>query len=280
MRFKKIYLEISNICNLNCSFCHGTKRAPKRLTTEEFSSILPKIRPYSDYLYFHIMGEPLCHPELSEFFDIADSYGFRVIITTNGTLLKQKQDLLLSKKVLHKINVSLHAFEANDLKISFDEYIDSCLSFGKNASEKSNKIVVFRLWNRGGKEELNGSVLDAVKAYFSCDDLSFEKKNSIKLSDRVFIERASKFDWPDISLKDTRDNVFCYGLRDQIGILSDGTVVPCCLDCEGDINLGNIFEDSMENILATDRAKAIYDGFSKKHAVEELCRRCGYARRF
>ncbi len=280
MRFKKIYLEISNICNLNCSFCHGTKRAPKRLTVEEFSRVLPKIRPYSDFLYFHVMGEPLCHPELSTFLDIADKHGFRVIITTNGTLLKQKQELLLSKNALHKINVSLHAFEANDLKIPFDEYLDSCLSFGKTASEVSDKIVVFRLWNAGGKEELNGAVLDTVKSYFPCDSLSFEGRNSIKLCDRVFIERASKFDWPDISLEDTRDNVFCYGLRDQIGILSDGTVVPCCLDCEGDIALGNIFEDSMENILATKKVKDIYDGFSKKRAVEELCRRCGYARRF
>ena len=280
MRFKKIYLEISNLCNLSCSFCHGTKRSPKRMTVNEFSTVLPKLRPYSDFLYFHIMGEPLCHPELSQFFDMADEHGFRVIITTNGTLLKEKQELLLSKNALHKINVSLHAFEANDLKIPFDKYLDSCLSFGRVASETTDKIVVYRLWNAGGKEELNKTVLCAVKSYFPCDELSFEKSSSIKLGDRVFIERANKFDWPDISREDTKDNVFCYGLRDQIGILCDGTVVPCCLDCEGDIALGNIFEDNMENILASKRVKEIYDGFSKKRAVEELCRRCGYARRF
>lgn len=280
MRFKKIYLEISNLCNLSCSFCHGTKRAPRKMTVDEFSSILPKLRPYSDFLYFHVMGEPLCHPELFTFLDIADSYGFRVIITTNGTLLKQKQEMLLSKNALHKINVSLHAFEANDLTMPFEEYLDGCLSFGKSAAEISDKIVVYRLWNAGGKEDLNESILNTVKSYFGCDDLSFEKRKSVKLSDRVFIERASRFDWPDITLEDTRDNVFCYGLRDQIGILCDGTVVPCCLDCEGDIALGNIFEDSMDNILSTKRVKDIYDGFSQKRAVEELCRRCGYARRF
>ena len=280
MRFKKIYLEISNLCNLSCSFCHGTKRVPRKMTVDEFSSILPKLRPYSDFLYFHVMGEPLCHPELFTFLDIADSYGFRVIITTNGTLLKQNQEMLLSKNALHKINVSLHAFEANDLTMPFEEYLDGCLSFGKSAAEISDKIVVYRLWNAGGKEDLNESILNTVKSYFRCDDLSFEKSKSVKLSDRVFIERASRFDWPDITLEDTRDNVFCYGLRDQIGILCDGTVVPCCLDCEGDIALGNIFEDSMDNILSTKKVKDIYDGFSQKRAVEELCRRCGYARRF
>ena len=177
-------------------------------------------------------------------------------------------------------NYSMSEPEILECYKSFKDYLDTCLSFGKQASQNFDKIVVYRLWNAGGKEELNQIALDTVRSYFPCEDLSFEKRSSIKLSDRVFIERASKFDWPDISRKDTKDDVFCYGLRDQIGILSDGTVVPCCLDCEGDIALGNIFGDTLEDILASKRAKDIYDGFSKKCAVEELCRRCGYARRF
>ena len=63
-------------------------------------------------------------------------------------------------------------------------------------------------------------------------------------------------------------------------MLADGTVVPCCLDHEGDIALGNIFEGSMEEILASERASAIYEGFRDHRATEELCRKCGYARRF
>ena len=123
MRFRKVYLEISNICNLSCRFCPGTKRAKKALTEEELAVLLPKIRPYTDYLYFHLMGEPLLHPKLERFLEMAGSHGFKVILTTNGTLLKRMQEMLLASSALHKINISLHAFEANDLAASFEEYL-------------------------------------------------------------------------------------------------------------------------------------------------------------
>ncbi len=280
MRFKKIYLEISNICNLHCSFCHGTKRAQKAMTVEEFFCVLPKIRPYTDYLYFHLMGEPLCHPCLEEFLKLAGEHGFRVIITTNGVLVDKKKDILLSSYSLHKVNISLHAFEANDLPIPFEDYLDSCLEFGKAASETSDKIVVYRLWNNGGKDKLNRDILDAIEKKFPNAAETYDNRRSRKLAQRVYLEHGDKFDWPDLAADDMGEEVFCYGLRDQLGILCDGTVVPCCLDAEGDIALGNIFEDSMESILASERAKAIYDGFSNRRAAEELCRRCGYATQF
>ena len=178
---RKAFLEITNVCNLNCDFCHGTKRKKEFMTPDDFRTAALRLRSFAEYLYFHLMGEPLLHPELKTFFEIANEMGYKVIITTNGTLLKEKQDMLLSKNALHKINVSLHAFEANDLKLSFDEYLDTCLSFGKEVSKSSDKIVVFRLWNAGGKEELNKNVIATVKSYFCCDELSFEKSNSIKL---------------------------------------------------------------------------------------------------
>ena len=280
MRFRKIYLEISNICNLSCSFCHGTDRAPRSMTCEEFSSVLEKISPYTDYLYFHLMGEPLRHPHLEEFLSVADNFGFRVIITTNGVLIPRKKELLLSARALHKVNISLHAFEANDLPLPFDEYLVGCLDFGKAASLAGEKIVVYRLWNKGGKEALNGEILDRIREKFGSFNESYDARRGITLGNRVNLEYGDKIDWPDLAATDMGEKVFCYGLRDQLGILCDGTVVPCCLDAEGDIALGNIFEDSMENILSSERAKALYEGFSNRCATEDLCRRCGYAQRF
>ena len=275
MRFRKIYLEISNICNLNCAFCPKTKRAPRRMSAAEFSSIAPKLRPYSDFLYFHLMGEPLCHPELDKFLGIAENFGFKVIITTNGTLLREKNDLLLSAPALHKVNVSLHAFEANDIPVTFDEYLDSALEFAKRAESK--KIVVLRLWNEGGKNELNEKIIAKIKEKLSC---WVEEKQGIRVGNRVYLEKGDKFEWPDLSCADGGDNVFCYGLSDQIGVLADGTVVPCCLDHEGDIALGNIFDSTLDDILASARATAIYEGFKSHRTTEALCRKCGYARRF
>ena len=275
-RFNKIYLEISNLCNLSCAFCPGTKRKKKAMTVEEFSSLLPKLRPYADFLYFHLMGEPLLHPHLGDFLCLAAEAGFRVILTTNGTLLPKQQDLLLSSPGLHKVNISLHAFEANDLSVPFEEYLQGCFAFGKAAEGKV--LTVFRLWNQGGADERNKEILAAMEKYFP--QPWAQERKGIRLGNRVYLEYGDKFDWPDLSAADGGDHVFCYGLRDQIGILCDGTVVPCCLDHEGDITLGNLHETDLETILETPRAKAIYSGFQNRTACEELCRKCGYARRF
>ena len=275
-RFNKIYLEISNLCNLRCAFCPGTKRPKKALTEEEFSILLPKLRPYADFLYFHLMGEPLRHPKLGRFLELAGEAGFKVILTTNGTLLKQRQDTLLSSPALHKVNISLHAFEANDLAVPFEAYLHDCFAFGRAA--EGNMIVVYRLWNQGGADEKNAQILQALEAVFPRPWK--EDRKGIRIGEKIFLEHGDKFDWPDLAAPEGSHRVFCYGLRDQIGVLCDGTVVPCCLDHEGDLALGNLFREDMETILNSPRAKAIYDGFTDRTAAEELCRKCGYARRF
>ena len=276
MRFQKVYLEISNLCNLSCAFCPGTKRPKRRMTPEEFAVLAPKLRPYTDYLYFHLMGEPLCHPQLGAFLKIAGEHGFRVILTTNGTLLARQQALLLNAPALHKINISLHAFEANDLSVPFDRYLADCFAFGQAA--KGEKLVVYRLWNHGGADAKNQEILEKMRIAFP--EPWVTEKRGTRLADRTYLEYGDKFDWPDLQAPEGSHRVFCYGLRDQLGVLCDGTVVPCCLDHEGDLALGNLFQQEIEEILSSPRATAIYDGFSRKEAAEPLCRRCGYARRF
>lgn len=275
-RFHKIYLEISNVCNLECSFCPGTKRKAKVMTEEEFSALLPKLRPWADYLYFHLMGEPLCHPMLERFLQLAGEEGFKVILTTNGTLLEKQQDVLLNAPALHKVNISLHAFEANDLALPFEEYVKQCFAFGQAA--QGLKLIVYRLWNQGGADEKNAAILSAMENAFP-KPWKVERRGT-RIGERIYLEYGDKFDWPDLNAEDGGETVFCYGLRDQIGVLCDGSVVPCCLDHDGDLTLGNLFTESMEDILEKPRSMAIYEGFRNKKAAEELCRKCGYARRF
>ena len=276
MRFQKVYVEISNLCNLSCAFCPGTKRPKGRMTPAEFSVLAPKLKAYTDFLYFHLMGEPLCHPQLGEFLEIAHQNGFRVILTTNGTLLRRQQNLLLCSPALHKVNISLHAFEANDLSVPFEEYLTDCFAFGQAA--KGEKLVVYRLWNQGGADTRNQAILDGLHRAFP--EPWVTEARGTRIAHRTYLEYGDKFDWPDLQASEGSSRVFCYGLRDQLGVLWDGTVVPCCLDHEGDLALGNLFRQDLAEILDAPRAKAIYDGFSKKEAVEPLCRRCGYARRF
>lgn len=275
-RFQKVYLEISNVCNLHCQFCPGTKREPKVMTQEELEALLPKLRPWTDFLYFHLMGEPLCHPLLASFLESAETYGFKVILTTNGTLLKKHQKTLLAASALHKVNISLHAFEANDLSIPFDQYLKQCFAFAKAAEGK--KLVVFRLWNQGGADQLNHQILSVLEEFFPKPWI--QERKGIRIGNRIYLESGDKFDWPDQNAEDHGDQVFCYGLRDQIGVLCDGTVVPCCLDHDGDLELGNLFSSELQEILESSRAQSIYQGFQQRFAAEELCRKCGYARRF
>lgn len=275
-RFNKVYLEISNVCNLKCAFCPGTKRRAKIMNEREFILLLKKLQPWTDYLYFHLMGEPLCHPNLQRYLELAGNEGFKVILTTNGTLLSNQQEILLAASGLHKINISLHAFEANDLSVPFETYLDGCFSFGKAAEGK--KLVVYRLWNQGGADEMNQQILAYMERFFPKPWQ--EHRKGIRIGERVFLEYGDKFDWPDLNAEDGGDRVFCYGLRDQIGVLCDGTVVPCCLDHDGDLALGNLLQEEMNDILSKPRAQAIYHGFSNRIAAEELCRKCGYARRF
>lgn len=276
MRFKKAYLEITNVCNLNCAFCPGTRREKRFMSATDFAVLSAKLRPYTDYLYLHLMGEPLLHPELERILSIAAVQGFRVIITTNGTLLPSRADVILSSPAVHKVNISLQSFEAN-AGGQFNDYVNQCAVFAKRAGE-SGKLCVLRLWNKNGMDELNGDIESVLAKHFSKPWR--ESRDSLALADKVWLEPGEKFDWPDMTAPDGGERHFCYGLRDQIGVLCDGTVVPCCLDHEGDIALGNLFESSIDKIMSTERARAIYDGFSRRQAVEELCRRCGYARRF
>lgn len=276
MRLKKAYLEITNVCNLHCAFCPGTRRAPRFMTREEFAVLAARLRPYTDYLYLHLMGEPLLHPELPSLLDEAVALSFRVIVTTNGTLLDERGGALIAAPAVHKVNISLQSFEAN-IGGELDGYINRCAAFAAQMNA-AGKLCVLRLWNGNGLNALNADIENILAEHFPRPWR--EARHSAGLAERVWLEHGERFDWPDMTAEDGGGRVFCYGLRDQIGVLADGTVVPCCLDRDGELALGNLFDSSMDDILSTDRARAIYDGFSSRRAAEALCRRCGYARRF
>lgn len=279
---RKVYLEITNVCNLRCAFCPGTTRPPHSLTEAEFAILLERVAPWAEYLYYHLMGEPTAHSLLPRFMEMARAAGMKSMITTNGTLLPRRGEAILAEHP-HKVNISLHAFEANPPGISFEEYIEGCLSFAARAAEVGS-IAVLRLWNLDGRaegalHEKNEQILDALHHTFPEEWV--ETRSGYRLRSRVFLEWGEKFDWPDPAGEILHESGFCYGLRDQIGVLCDGTVVPCCLDHNGDIPLGNLFETPLAEILASPRARAIYDGFTAHRCAEELCRRCmraGYYR--
>ena len=286
-RFKKIYIETTNICNLSCNFCPKTSRELGFMDTESFKEIINKAKEYTNHIYLHLMGEPFLNKNLGSFLQIAKEANINVNITSNGTLINNVKDILISSGAVRQINISLHSFEANQNSINFYDYLNNILQFIEEANEKTEIICSLRLWNIDTEElkannNLNLEILklieDKLKIKFSIKEALLDKRG-IKLKERVYLNMAEKFSWPDSTISLISEEVFCHGLRDQIGILLDGTVVPCCLDSEGKIPLGNIFREELEDIINSKRAVDIYNGFSQRKAVEELCKRCGYAKR-
>ena len=277
---KRVYLEITNVCNLSCSFCPGTKRPKRFLSPEEFRHLASRLAGHTEYLYLHVMGEPLLHPRLAEILDIAAALGFKICLTTNGTLLDRALPTLLSARKLHKISVSLHSFEGNDGAEDLAGYVSRCTRACR-ALANAGVICALRLWNEGGKNEKNAQIFSILSREFSKNmaEIPLDIRGNRKLAQRLYLESAEKFDWPDMGAAPAGTE-FCLGLRQQAAVLCDGTVVPCCLDGEGQIPLGDLFTQEFEEILTSPRARAMVEGFSRRCPTEELCRRCGYATRF
>ncbi len=289
-KFSRIYIEITNVCNMSCSFCKGTKRQPGFMSLDEFEEILTKIKDYTDYIYLHVLGEPLLHPQLKEILFCAKKYGKKVSITTNGTMLSQKKQIILESEAIRKISVSLHSIEEGSLNAN-EQYLCQVTDFAIEATDRK-KLCELRMWNLGDDAEQNRLDMNDRITTFIFDKLRIEdvriaeikkhitEKGSVTIRPGLFLGKAERFQWPSLDAEYTNHPVYCHGIRSQLGILCDGTVVPCCLDSEGDVNLGNIFGESLEQIIESPRAKKMYQGFSNRKPSEELCKRCGYATRF
>ena len=279
MKFKKIYIEITNSCNFDCSFCFKTTRPKKFMAVEEFRLIVEKIRPFTNYIYLHVLGEPLLHPQLDEILDIAEKSGLNINITTNGSLLERKKEILL-KHSIRQINISLHDAEENIPKDKWKEYLHSSLEFA--AEQAAKTYICLRLWNMTNEKsaEFNALCLTKIGETFNLSTELLDKEtlgNGLKLSDHIFLQRSPRFEWPDETHTGEQTRKTCYALRDHIAILSNGQVVPCCLDADANMILGNIFTEELADILYTQRSKDIKQGFEQHKVVEPICATCGFS---
>ena len=284
-KISRIYIEITNMCNLSCSFCIGNVRVPRFMSTDEFSHVIQEAKPYTNHIYLHVLGEPLVHPQLEELLAVAHHFGMIVNITTNGTLLAKKQKVLLNAPALRKVSVSLHSMEQGSAYCK-EEYLRDVALFVAATTDKGI-FCELRMWNLGANAIDNEAIFTPLCRFLGLDKAAQEaarikicESGNTTLAPRLFLGKAARFTWPSMDEPPTEQPIFCHGLRSQMAVLSDGTVVPCCLDSRGDIALGNIFQTPLAQILSGERAQALYKGFSARQPSEELCRRCGYAKRF
>ncbi len=245
------------------------------MSFEDFSRICEKLRGITDYIYLHVMGEPLTHPELAKFISHATEKGFKCAVTTNGTLLKKRSEELIFSGI-YKINISVHSFEEGSEE-SYYSYLEEISDFAEKASN-NGILTVLRLWNEGFDNGRNVSTEEFFKERLS-GEWKFGTRGA-RIRNKLHLEYGERFEWPDMEADENGGKIFCYGLSDHFGILCDGRIIPCCLDREGEITLGNALTDDIAAVLNSLRAENIREGFRKRCAAEELCNKCGYAIRF
>lgn len=278
---KKIYIEITNSCNLNCEFCHNTNREKAVMTIEQFENIIKQVKEYSNLICLHVKGEPLFYPELDKIFDVLTKYNLKTNITTNGTLLKFRSEVLENSKCLRQLNISLHSSVENQ-NINIEEYMKRIFEVVEKL-EKNGVIISYRLWNLSDYKEndKNNEIIKLLEERYKLEKLKSQlaEKEWIKISEKMFINQDVEFVWPCLNEEILNETGRCLALKDQFGVLVNGDVVPCCIDSEGDIKLGNIFEQNIEDILNSDRAVKMVEGFKNNIICEHLCKRCGFLKR-
>lgn len=276
--FKKIYIEITNICNLNCKFCPETIRNKEFMGLENFEEIIKKVQKYTKLICLHVKGEPLLHPMLGEILKVLEKYNLQTNITTNGTLIKQQIDVLKKSKAVRQINFSIHSIMQNE-KIS-KQYLKDIFT---SAEELENIIISYRLWNLKNisENDINNDIIKEIESYYNIKNLKqqLSENEFIKIKKNVFINQDTEFTWPDINKETIIEKGKCLALKDQVAILVDGTVVPCCLDNNGDIPLGNILKESLEDILNNEKSISIKKNFENSVIICKLCKTCGFLNR-
>ncbi len=253
------------------------------MSVKQFENIAKEIKNYTNLVYLHVKGEPLMHPDFRNILKICEENSLMVNLTTNGTLLKNNIDILLNSKCIRQINISVHSIVENKKDIEdITLYMNDVFYCVDKLSYKY--IISYRLWNVLDikENEHNKLLLDMIgEKYMKSNLYLLAKENSsIKLKDNIYLNQDIEFKWPKIDDEELTTKGTCLGLKNQIAILVNGDVVPCCLDENANIKLGNIFEKSLEEILNSKKSISIIKGFNDNKLVERLCRTCGFRKKF
>jgi len=287
MHFHRVHIEVTNICGLACSFCPPKLQPSKTMPLAFFKDVISQLQPYTKELAFHVMGDPLTLSNLDEYLGVSYEKGFEVVLTTSGYYLKKNSFKTLFHPGVRQINISLNSFNKNSLNLTFDDYMDAVFELcTQKLAHHPKPFINLRLWNFDevcSEADFNRLLFKKLSDFFDIkldvEELYANRPKSLRLASKVLLHFDSYFEWPSLdSTHDTQGT--CYGLKSHIGILANGTVVPCCLDGEGVIDLGNLNDSTLDEVLSAPRATAIREGFMQAKAVEELCRKCSYKDRF
>ncbi len=253
------------------------------MSLELFEEIVQQAKPYTKEIACHVVGDPLTLSNLSDYLDVIHKYNMKAILTTSGYFMKKHSYKTLFHPAVKQINISLNAFNKNDTTLSFEQYIKPILKLcHEKVAQEKELFINLRMWNLDeamSEDSFNKEVFSKLEEYFGIKLEYKGAKDSIRLDNKVLLHFDNYFEWPSLENKNYGHGT-CQGLSSHIGILANGDVIPCCLDNEAVMRLGNLQDDTLNNILNTKRAKDIRDGFKEGYCSEEMCQKCSYKSRF
>jgi radical SAM protein with 4Fe4S-binding SPASM domain len=281
-KFKKVYIEITNVCNLACKFCPQSKRKKEFISVEDFKLVIDEAKDYTDMVCLHVKGEPLLHPNLEEILNVCEDNNISVNITTNATLLLKNINIILNSKSVRQLNLSLHSISQNEF--DKDKYLCDIIKSVRLINNNTNIFISYRLWNLSDIKlnDKNKFIIDRLSKEYNIDNLlELAKENKfVKLKENIFLNQDIEFVWPSLNLDIIDTKGKCMALKHQLAVLVNLDVVPCCLDQEGDIKLGNLKEERLNDILNKDITNKIIKGFENQNLVHPLCQRCEFRTKF
>ena len=287
MKFYRIYIELTNICGLRCSFCPTKELPNKTMSLELFESTIKQAKKFTSEIACHVVGDPLTLSNLKEYLDIIHKYKMRAMLTTSGYFIKKHSYDTLFHPCVKQINISLNAFNKNDTSFTFEQYMKPILDFShEKVRRKEESFINLRIWNLDevmSEKSFNLELFKKLNSEFDVnirlEQLNPKEKKSIRLDYKVLLHFDNYFEWPSLN-NNYYGHGTCQGLSSHIGILADGRVIPCCLDNDAIMELGDLKNQTLEEILYGEKANSIVDGFKKGVCSEELCLKCSYKERF
>jgi len=277
--YAKVYIEITKACGLNCSFCEPKKGGGQEMEQDTFEEINRQLKGRTKTIAYHLLGDPLCVKNLPEYLNISAKYGHSIDITTSGVYLQKEQFNTLLHPSVRQINFSLSALGANLFSPEkIERILQNIFEFCVVSIQNPKRFVNLRIWNLKGGErsEFHNYLLEKIGDFFGVKGIVLDKT---RLAPYTLISIQDEFEWPSLDKQRVRQRGSCSALSGQIAFLSDGTLVPCCMDAAGIIALGNIKNKSIKEILNSERAQKMALGFKKEVLEEPLCQSCGFRAR-
>ena len=314
-----VYIEITNVCNLRCSFCpssdcryeacsgssQGTQVtdacAPNTRGPREFmaSALFEKCIADAQEIgaknvFFHVLGEPTLHPGFAHYVKKLESTPLKLTLTTNGTTIARAAHHILNSPAVRQVNFSTHAYAELPLSDARG-HLENVLDFCRMAlAARPDMYINLRLWNIGDSESGNWNKLMLVRVNETfgtqvAPGNFCSRHKSFPIAGRLYLHEDSRFEWPKLDestgnalqTKDERGIAgTCHALDTHVAILHDGRVVACCLDYSGQITLGNIANQNLAEILGSPLARKLREGFEKHELRHPFCQGCSYCKRF